>query len=366
VAEAVSTSLVGADLRGYPSHGTRLSSGSARRVDIDHIDPDARPSVMSDWETTALVDGNHAYGQYVGREATARPVRRPGGDGLRYREGPLGPGRAPRRPHATHPGRIGWFAEQAADAGLGFLGFVNVTPGKPVTVPGSAQRRFATNPVAFGLPSFDALDHPVVLDMATSQVAWRKLNVRQATGAPLDPARTVTESGAPVEDAAAFNDNGEGAVLPLGGQQSGYKGFGLSMMSELLAATMSDGFVTPQSGSRWRNAALFLLFLLFDPLAFTTKAAHEARISALETYLGETADSEHVSAGAATDADRAFLPGVLEHRTATEYEREGIPIADDDRELPRTLAREHGLEDVVATLSERAFAARQKNITDGV
>jgi len=329
-AGTVAESLVAAELRGHPSHGVQLLPDYLEWAESGHLDPAADPEVVAERPGAVHVDGNHGFGHRVGREATAAAVDRVGDHpavtvGVRK---------------ATHLGRIGWFAEQAAQAGLGFVGFTNMTSGEPVAPAGSAQRRFGTNPLTFGLPAFDALAHPVVFDAATSQVAYGKLNVRQMAGEEGDPAWTVDADGGAVTDPERFNEAGVGALAPLGGQQAGYKGTGLMLIAELFAATWSDSPVTPQPGARYENAAAFTVF---DPLAFTSRAAHEARLVALEEYLDETAYSPDVGAGAGTGADRAYLPGRPEHDTRLAYERAGVPVPVGVCETLVGLARGHGV-----------------------
>lgn len=331
-AESVAESLVAADLRGHPSHGVHIIPTYAMWVDAGGMDPTAEPSVVHDGGATLAVDGNDAPGHYVGRLATDRAIERVDDEsvvavGIR---------------RATHMGRIGWFAEQAAAAGLGFVGFTNMTSGEPVAAAGSAERRFGTNPVTFGLPSFDALEHPVLLDMATSQVAFGKINVRETAGQPIDDAWTVTEDGGAVPDAPAFNEDELGALAPLGGQDAGYKGTGLMLMAELFAATASDSPITPQPDSRYANAASFVLF---DPLDFTSREAHEARLGALADYLDDIEYPDAVSPGGASDFDRAYLPGRQEHETKLTYEAEGIPIPEGVAESLVSIGRDYDVGD---------------------
>lgn len=338
-AETVAASLVAAELRGHPSHGVQLLPVYLAWAANGPLDPTASPEVVAERAGAALVDGNDAFGHAVGREATRLAMEQVGTQpmvsvGIR---------------RATHMGRIGWFAEQAAAEGLGFVAFTNMTSGNPVAPAGSAQRRFGTNPITFALPAFDASPHPIVLDIATSQVAYGKINARQRAGGTIDPAWTVDETGEPVLDPDVFNEEEVGALLPLGGQDAGYKGTGLMLLTELFAATWSDSPVTPQPEAGYENSAQFLVF---DPLAFTTREAHEARIEALATYLDETEYSDAVDAGAGTDADRALLPGRPEHETRLAYEREGIPVPDPICERLAELAGEQGLDaKVVALLS---------------
>lgn len=330
--EAVADSLVAAELRGHPSHGVQLLPSYVAWAAHGDLDPTAEPEIVAEREGAAFVDGNHSFGHPVGREAT------------RLAAGMVGdcPAATVGIRRATHLGRIGWFAERAAAEGLGFVGFTNMTSGEPVAPAGSSQRRFGTNPVTFALPSFDALDFPIVLDVATSQVAQGKLDARQMAGEPLAPGWTADESGEPVLDADAFTEAEVGALLPLGGQDAGYKGTGLMLMVELFAATWSDSPVTPQPESLYENAAAFTVF---DPLAFTTREAHEARIEALATYLDETEYAEGIDPGPGTTADRALLPGQPEHETRLAHEREGVPVPDRVRETLASFAREQGIDD---------------------
>lgn len=331
IAETVAASLVAADLRGHPSHGVHIIPTYFMFSEEGTMEANARPTVDADNGSAFLVDGNHGFGHVVGRDATDRAIERVGDYpavtvGIRQ---------------ATHLGRIGWFAEQAAEAGLGFVGFTNMTSGEPVAPAGSAQRRFGTNPLTFCLPSFDALEYPVLADVATSQVAFGKINVRHRAGEPIDPDWTVTHDGGSVADADAFNEDGVGALAPLGGETAGYKGTILMLMAELLAATWSDSPVTPQPDALYENAAVFTVF---DPLAFTTQAAHEERLLALRDYLDDTEYSPTVSAGAASQFDRAHLPGYQEHVTRQDYEANGIPVPDPVLQELAALARDYDVD----------------------
>jgi len=333
-AETVAASLVAAELRGYPSHGVHLIPKYAGWVDAGGMDPTAEAVVVHDGGATLTLHGHDAPGHPVGRRATSMaldrvPERSVVTVGIR---------------RATHMGRIGWFAEQAAAAGCCFVGFTNMTSGQPVAAAGSAERRFSTNPITVGLPSFDALDHPVVLDMATSQVALGKLTVRQMDGRPMDDAWTVTAGGEPVSTVSDFEADERGALAPLGGQDAGYKGTGLMLVTELLAATASDSPVTPQPDSRYANAAAFTVI---DPLAFTSREAHEARLTALEDCLDDIEYPEAVSAGGGTDADRAYLPGRQEYETKRTYEAEGIPLPDGVAAELVALGRDRGVDESV-------------------
>lgn len=332
----VATSLVGADLRDHHSHGViRLPMLYRRMLAEGTIDPTAEPTVRDGDGATATVDGNSQFGQVVGRRAVETGIELAGEHGIA----------AVGIKNAAHLGRIGEWAERTADRGFVFAAFVNTGGGFPlVAPPGSTDRRLATNPVAFGVPSFDALDFPIVLDMATSQVAHGKITERAVEDESLPENWAITDSGESLINAEEFQD-GTGAMLPLGGHTSGYKGFGLAVVAELFAGILGDAIVAGQDGpDTVSNAAAFLTL---DPERFGSSEANRARLEDLTTYLRSADDETDLSAGPAGRDDTALLPGEAEHTLRVEREAAGIPFAQETLDLLTDLAREYDIADAV-------------------
>ena len=330
----VAESLVEADLRGHRSHGTiRLPMLYRRMLDAGEIDATAEPAVEGAG-ATASVDGNHAFGQVVGRHAVDAATERAAEHGVA----------AVGVRNGAHLGRIGEWAERAAEQGFVFAAWVNTGGLSPlVAPPGSATRRLATNPIAFGTPSFGALEFPVVLDVATSQVAHGKVTKRSVENEPLPEGWVVDENGEYVTDSHEYEE-GRGALLPLGGLVSGDKGFGLAMLAELFAGMLGDAFVSGQDPDGIVNNAA--AFLAVDPERFSSAEANRARIEALVEYIDAAEYPEAVPAGDAARGDRALVPGEAEHRTRAERAAEGIPLAPETVALFVDLAEELGVEDL--------------------
>lgn len=211
--------------------------------------------------------------------------------------------------NATHLGRIGEWAERVADEGLLFAAFVN-TGGIAQTVapPGSADRKLATNPIAFRIPTYGALPFSFVVDFATSQVAHGKITKRATSGEALPTAWTTTADGTPVRDAEAF-EYGAGALLPLGGRASGHKGFGLAVVAKLFAGLLGDASVAGSEDPGGLNAATFISI---DPMAFTTETRAADRLETLVTHLRDADQHGDVPVGDAAMGDELLLPGEVE------------------------------------------------------
>lgn len=333
VAEQVAESLVGADLRGHRSHGViRLPMLYRRMLDEGVLDLSATPEVVGKAGTTAAVDGHQQFGQVVGRQAVDVATEIAAEHGVA----------AVGVRNGAHLGRIGEWAERATERGFLFGAWVNTGGlGLLVAPAGSVTPRLATNPLSFGTPSFGALEFPIVLDMATSQVAHGKISKRAVEGEPLPEGWAVDPSGAYATDAAEFEES-DGAILPLGGFTSGYKGFGLAVMVELFAGMLGDAFVAGQETEGIVNNAA--AFVAVDPDRFSTPEANRARIEALVEHLDAAEYPENVPAGDAARGDRALVPGEAEYRTRTEREADGIPFAPETVALFEDLAEELGIE----------------------
>ncbi len=316
-ATQIATSLVDAELRGHASHGVvRLSTTYQPMVNAGAIDPEATPTVERRSASLTSVDGNRAFGQLTGREAIDAGLESARESGVAV----VG------IQNGAHLGRIGEWAERAADDGVIAFAFVN-TGGSMATVaaPGSADRVFATNPIAVGIPTFDELPFSIVLDVATSQVAHGKVTKRAVDGRRLPEGWSVTETGDPVRDPGTF-EAGTGALLPLGGQTAGHKGFGLAVCAELFGGIVGRGTVYGQDGPEWVNNAGTLV--LVDPLRFSSQEEIEHVVASVHDRVKSATYPSAVSTGSTTKGDRALLPGEPEYRTLVRREEEGIPITD--------------------------------------
>jgi uncharacterized oxidoreductase len=335
VADPVADSLITADLRGHVSHGVRHLAGKYHReVEDGRIDPAAEPTVVADGDTWTQIDGNDAYGQLVGRVAADAAIET-------ARETGVGVSTLKR---TSHIGRVGEFAEMAAAEGMVFTAYV-CNPGSAWVAPaGSADRRFSTNPIAFGVPTFDGLDFDFVMDIATSQVAHGKIRVAAAAGDPVPDEWLVDESGSSMREATRFENDDVGGMLPLGGLTAGYKGTNLSVMSELMAANLADGTVSGEEDLVWGNHAVFTAI---DLTRFTTPERAAERAQAMADYVRSSDFSAGHGPGAAAKGDDLLLPGEYEHESEADHRARGIEMQAADAARLRSVAADLGVGEAV-------------------
>ncbi|XP_015607252.1 uncharacterized protein LOC107273504 [Cephus cinctus] len=250
--------LMVADYRGHFSHGMNRMQMYVKDIESRLTDPAGKPTILTDFQAIALVDGNNALGQVVGKHCMelAMDKAQKFGVGLVSARG------------SNHFGICGYYSLMAMEKGL--IGF-SCTNTSPLMVPTRAKKAgLGTNPLSLGMSSGD---DEFVLDMATTAVALGKIELAMRKEQPipigwaLDSEGNVTSNP---EDAYAAN-----LMMPLGGteEHSGYKGYGLSLMVEVLCGILSGSEFGPnvrtwKSGDRVAN--LGHCFMAINPEAFTS------------------------------------------------------------------------------------------------
>jgi len=149
-------------------------------------------------------------------------------------------------------GRSAHYCEMIARAGLVVIH--TVAAPELVAPFGGTRAALGTNPIAFGFPT---ADEPLVIDMGTSAFMGTDLQFRDRLGARIPDGVALDLDGVPTTDAGAAM---RGALLPFGGPDGGYKGFGLSLAMDALGAL--------GAGIRPKDSISGYMFLAFKPDLF--------------------------------------------------------------------------------------------------
>ena len=302
VARTVAQSLVLANLKGHDSHGVQRVPQYLDWLGRNWINPRGKLSVVRETPGMLLVDGDFQFGQVVGRKATAMAIKKARSAGTCV----LGIRRA------AHLGRMGEFAEMAADAGLVFLSLTNTHGGGVLVAPhGGRERRLSANPIAGGapVPGGDS----IIMDMATSAIAEGKVTVAKAKGERLPVGSMVNHRGEESTDPDEYLGDPPGAILPFGG----HKGFALSVFCDIFAGALSGAGCSKGGVDRIANA---MLAFVLDPRAFAGKEFYEAEVGAFVRHVKSCPPMKK--------GDEILLAGEPEAREQTRREAAGIPIPD--------------------------------------
>ena len=168
---------------------------------------------------------------------------------------------------ASSTGAIGYWARKIADAG--FIGWIFA--GSPPTVAtfNSYEPVFGTNPLAIALPSDD---DPLVLDIATSAMAWFGLMEAKTAGKSIPGDVAYDNQGNLTTDPARAL---EGALRPF---DRNYKGSGLGLMVEALTGPLVGAAFAGlgRAFENWGN-----LVFAIDPELLVDRATFKKQVSEL-------------------------------------------------------------------------------------
>ncbi|WP_433213105.1 Ldh family oxidoreductase [Microtetraspora malaysiensis] len=299
------------DLTGFGSHGlVNLTRIYLPQIDEGRIDPRAEPRTVTDRGAAVLIDAGRALGLWMAGAAMDVAVDRAAQYGI---------GVAAVR-GATHLGCAGHHALRAVDRGMIGLVASNCGRQRIARPPGGAVTMLGTNPLSVAAP---AGGHPpFVLDMSTTAAPTGRIRRAARAGRPVPDGLLRDDGGAPVTDPAAF-DAGRAHLMWLGGEAGQYKGFGLGIAVEVLAALVPGAglgahpdALAGDGGPSGRDDDIGFFAMAVAPGALRPGTEVDAR-----TLFGA------LLACPPADPDRPVrYPGWHEHRRAEEHLRTGVPL----------------------------------------
>jgi L-lactate dehydrogenase len=130
---------------------------------------------------------------------------------------------------------------------------------------------FTPNPMSVGIPTSGL---PVLIDVSTSSTTNGMTNRLHKEGGLLPAEWVMDGHGQPSRDPAVLFNEPKGTILPLGGMDSGHKGYGLSWMVEALTGGLA-GHGRADAPEGW-GATVFLQII--DPRAFAGQSAFNAQM----------------------------------------------------------------------------------------
>ena len=213
--------LTQTDAFGTHSHGTKNLHNYIRKFRAGGIDIGAEPEVIAEGPAYALMDAHRALGMIPSVQAMKLACKKAKTCGIAIV--------AVR--NSCHFGAAGYYANIAAQEGLIGLCMSNVDPN--MTAPGARGMLLGNNPFAYAAPANSTPS--VFLDIAMSNVASLKVVQARRDGKEIPPTWIVDRDGLPTTDPSHYPE--EGAMQPM----AAHKGYGLSVMVELLTGILSGG-----------------------------------------------------------------------------------------------------------------------------
>ena len=270
-ARLVARHLVDNEVIGHPSHGVIRLREYWDAIRRGELIPGARPRITREAAATAQIDGGWTFGQVAAEFAVGLAVRKARITGVSAA--------AVRR--VKHVGRLGRYAELAAEAGTAAVIFTSGGGHGVNQAPfGGLDRKLSSNPLAMSFPS--GLGGPYVLDMATSAAAEGKVRMHRAQGSETPPGWIIDRDGNPTTDPNDYYEGG--ALLPLGGAE-GHKGYALAFMIDLFSSVLSGGGAPGDPADSLSNNTTIIVL---DPRRFAPLDDLKERAARMTAHIKDT------------------------------------------------------------------------------
>lgn len=202
-------------------------------------------------------------------------------------------------------GILGYHTYRLAKAGLLGIGFTNAPAS--IAPSGGAKPVVGTNPVSIAAPS-ETGEPMILIDQSASTIAKSEVLKHAREGLPIPVGWALDPEGNQTTDP---NIGLKGSMSPSGG----YKGVGIALMTELLAAAMTGATLgvdaSPFSGTAGGPPKTGQFFVAIDPAA--TSGGHFAdRLTRLVSMIH--------------DQDGAHLPGDGRRAKRAKAKVEGVDV----------------------------------------
>lgn len=210
-------------LEGIYTHGVNRFPRFVQYVRDGYVKPDAEPTRKSSLGAIEQWHGQLGPGPLNAIACTDQAMKLAATHGI----GCVG------LSHTNHWMRGGTYGWRAAKNGYGFIGWTNTTPNMPAW--GAVDSKLGNNPLVLAVPF---QEDAIVLDMAMSQFSYGSMELKQLEHKSLPVPGGYDEQGQLSTDPGEILKSQR--PIPIGY----WKGSGLSLLLDLLAATLADGLST--------------------------------------------------------------------------------------------------------------------------
>jgi len=313
--------LAETDAFGTHSHGTKNLYGYIKKCRAGGADIKAKPEVTAEGPAFAMIDARNSLGMVsacMAMELACKKAKRAGVALVTVK-------------NSCHFGAAGYYANIAARQGMIGIALSNVDPN--MTVPGARGMLIGNNPLSYAAPMKS--EPPIFLDIALSNVASLKVVQARKEGKRIPDTWIVDRDGLPTTDPGRYPE--EGAMQPM----AGHKGYGLSVMVELLTGVLAGGGMSMMGDivswcfeeEKFNNVCH--AFIAVDGEQFLGKDVLQARVQAMADRLRQ--------APRAKGCERIYMPGEIEWACHAKATAEGIALPEAVLASLRELAEDSGI-----------------------
>jgi 3-dehydro-L-gulonate 2-dehydrogenase len=281
---------------GVYTHGVNRFPRFIEYIQKGHINVQAEPSLKHQFGGIQQWNGNLGPGPLNAIHATNSAMQ------LAQQHG-IGCVALSNTNHWMRGGTYGW---QAAKAGFVFIGWTNTTGLMPTW--GAVDNKLGNNPLVIALPYEQ---EAIVLDMAMSQYSFGALELAAMKNEQLPVYGGFDGNGKLTTDPGAIRESRR--PLPIGY----WKGAGLSLLLDILAAVLSGGLSVHEISRQPVESAVSQVFIAID---IKKLGNHSAVTQVVQNIIADYHQSR------SEDGQQISFPGERVMKTRQRNLANGIPV----------------------------------------
>jgi 3-dehydro-L-gulonate 2-dehydrogenase len=282
---------------GVYTHGVNRFPRFVKYVKDGFVKKDAEPTLQHAFGSMEQWNGNLGPGPLNAEHATVSAMR------LARKHG-IG---CVALSNTNHWMRAGAYAWQAAKEGFVFIAWTNTIANMPAW--GAVNAKLGNNPLVMALPF---KEEAIVLDMAMSQYSLGSMELTAMKNEKLPVDGGFDTAGKLTNDPSAILSTRR--LLPTGY----WKGSGLALLLDILAAVLSGGLSTAEISKENVEYGLCQVFVAIDLSALKN---HASIASVVENIIADYHQSVAIG-----DSRKVTYPGERVLKTRQKNLEDGIPV----------------------------------------
>jgi LDH2 family malate/lactate/ureidoglycolate dehydrogenase len=284
------------------------------------INPTAEPEVVKESGATAVIDGNFGFAQLalsLAKEVAVAKASQQGVGLVVVRK-------------CCWLGALGPYLHSLTEQGYMAQLWAQTTTCRDAAPYGGIDAKFSTNPIALAFPT---KGDPVLSDFSTTTISMGKTKRLAQSGQQAPEPIFLDSKGNLSTDPKVALDGG--SVLFIGGAHFGYKGYGMSLWSEAIAALAGGECNNPEAKTS-QSASLTVI----DLRAFAGQDYFYGEIERFKAHML----NNQVRPG----FKKIRLPGERVANNLRESYDKGVPVEEGLLETLNVLAEQHGISSIPA------------------
>jgi len=309
--------LIQTSLRGVDSHGIRLFPHYVRVLEAGRINGRPKYKFYRHGPSVGRLDADHTYGHAAGAKGMKYAISMATKTGVG----------AVSIFNSSHFGAAAYCGLMAAEADM--IG-ITLTHADALLLTANGKKAFfGTNPICVTAPVKG--EDPFCLDMATSKITWNKVKIHREQNKLLEPDVAADSEGNVTRDPFKVV-----SLLPIGD----YKGFGLSMVIDILCALLSGMPFGKEISSMYLSPLHEKRFL--GQFVMALDIARFVNVNTFKRRLKKEMDMIRRQP-AKNPRKPVMVPGDPEKLAFKERLRKGIPVSKPELKAIEEICKEQGI-----------------------